>query len=124
MSSLPVEIHATLDCVVDGKAFSVRSTGRQTVVEVPDVATGLRLVRLGSPRGYFWKSVHHWKCFFDSAVHQVEFRVGGQTVGVIGYGVGSRVWNLLGLPKIALKPVVIGSLLLSGPRHSRTNAEG
>ena len=112
MSSLPAEIHANLDCVVDGRPFSVRSTGRQTVVEVPDVATGLRLVRLGSPRGYFWKSLHKWKHLLDSTLHRVEFRVRGRTVGAIGHGVGSRGWRLLGFPTLALKPAVIASELL------------
>ena len=123
MSSRPADIHADLDCVVDGKAFFVRSSGRRTVVEVPDVATGLRLVQLGSPRGYFWKSVHQWKQFFDSAFHQVEFRVRGQTVGVIGAGVGSRVWSFFGLPTITLHPVVIAWSLLSQPRGSRTKGQ-
>lgn len=116
MSAIPSEIHAHLDCEVDGKPFSVRSTGRQTVVEVPDVATGLRLVRLGSPRGYIWKSVHQWKHFLDSAFHRVELRIRGRTVGAIGHGVGSRGWKLLGLPTLALKPAVIASEFLHRSR--------
>jgi hypothetical protein len=109
VSSLPVEIHANLDCDVDGNEFSVRSTGRQTVVEVPDVVTGLRLVQLGSPRGRFWMSLHRWKRLLDSTLHRVELRVRGRTVGTIGHGVGSRGWRLLGLPTLALKPAVIVS---------------
>ena len=112
MSSSPVEIRANLDCDLDGKEFSVRSAGRHTVVEVPDVATGLRLVQLGSSRGHFWRSLHKWKRLLDSTLHRVEFRVRGRTVGVIGHSVGSRGWRLLGFPTLALKPAVIASELV------------
>ena len=124
VSSLPAEIHANLDCVVDGKSFSVRSTGRQTVVEVPDVATGLRLLRLGSPRGYFWGSVHRRNHLLDSAYHQAELQVRGRTVGSLGHGVGSRTRALLGLPNIKLKPIGITSAIVSRqPGRSRTKVE-
>ena len=123
MSPRPAEIHANLDCVADGKAFSVRSSGRRIVVEVPDVATGLQLVRLGSPQGSLCKSIHQWKHFLDSALHQLEVRVRGHIVVAIGHGVGSRVWTLFGLPRIVLKPVVIGSLLLSDAESSSSDAE-
>ena len=113
MTTLPVEIDAHLDCDVDGKSFSVRSSGRRTVVEVPDMATVLRIVQLGSSRGNLRESIKRWKRLLDSTLHQVELQVRGRTVGALGYGVGSRMWRLFGLPQLALKAVAIVSVLLS-----------
>ena len=108
MTPLPVDINvvADLDCELDGKAVSIRSTGRKTVVEVPDVATGLKLVGLGSPRDFFGL-LHKLKRLLDAASHVLELRVRGKTIGRVGYLEGSQAWRILGLPALTLKPVAI-----------------
>ncbi len=85
-------------------------------MEVPDLATGLRLVQLGSQRGYFFTSLHKWKRLLDSTLHRVELRIRGRTVAAIGHGVGSRGWKLLGLPTLALEPIALVSTLVSRSR--------
>ena len=121
MSSRQTEINACLDGSVDGKAFSVRSSGRQTIVEVPDVATGLRLMRLGSPRG-FWKPIHQWKRLLDSLSHEVELRIRGRTVGRMGHEIGNRGWALLGLPAMTVKPSIVSYLLAANSRKPTETA--
>ncbi len=108
-----VLIHADLDCVVNGSAFSVHSTGRQTVVEVPDVATGLRLMQLGSPRGSAFKSLHRWKRILDETQHSIELRVLDKAIVALGNDVGSRGWSLLGLPTMTFRPATILSMLVA-----------
>ena len=113
MSSQPAEIFADLRCDVNGKPFSVCSAGSQTVVEVPDLATGLRLVQLGSPRGRVGQSFRRWKRILDFMKHSVEFRISGRTVAFVGHGVGCRLCRLIGLPVFTIKPLAIASVLFS-----------
>ena len=103
-----IDVIADLTCELDGRSVSIRSSGRQTVVEVPDVATGLELIRLGSPRGFFG-SLHRWKCLLDTASHRMEFRIRGRLIGRIGHLVGSQGWKIFGLPALTLKPLAIVS---------------
>ena len=111
------EIYADLRGEVDGKKFSIRSSGRQTVVEVPDVATGLRLVQLGSSRGDFRRSIRQLQRMLETTFHRVEIRIGSTPVASIGHGVGTRFWNLLGLPRLCLKPLALASQLLTRPKR-------
>jgi hypothetical protein len=71
----PASIHmiADLECELDGKSVSFRSTGRKTIADVPDLATGLNLigsVRHGPSAGPCAKSsVYSTRCptFWSSA---------------------------------------------------------
>ena len=103
-----INVIADLRCELDGEAVSIRSSGRKTVVEVPDVATGLNLIRLGSPRGFFGP-LHQWKRLLDAASHVLELRIQGKTVGLVGHLEGSQGWRILGLPALTLKPLAIVS---------------
>jgi hypothetical protein len=96
-------IHADLACELDGSPFSIRCANRVFVVEVPDVATGLKLIQLGSSRGLPWRRVHRIKRLLDVICSSLEFKVAGKTVGSIGYEVGSHWWTLVGLPRLNLK---------------------
>jgi hypothetical protein len=104
----PATIHviADLECELDGKAVSVRSTGRKTIVDVPDVATGLNLIWLGSPRRCC-RALRKIKRLLDSMSHVLELRVQGNTIGIIGHLEGNQFWRLLGLPALTLKPMAI-----------------
>ena len=84
MLTFPAEVHADLDCDLDGRNLSIRSSGNQTSVEVPDVATGLRLVRLGSPRGHFIPALHHWKRLLDVTTHRIDLPCSWACRGIDG----------------------------------------
>ena len=108
---LNLDVTADLECELDGTSVLVRSTGRKTVVEVPDLATGLKLIQLGSPRGFF-KGLHDIKRLMDEASHRLELRVQGKTIGQVGHLEGSRIWRFLGLPVFTLKPLAIATAVL------------
>ena len=46
-----VEVYADLHCEIDSSSLLIRSAGRTIVVEVPDMATGLKILQLSSPWG-------------------------------------------------------------------------
>lgn len=107
-----LEIKANLECELDGRKLSVRTIGRTLHVEVPDVATGMKLARLGSPRGAIRESVHRCKHFLDAAQMTVSLRRGNDSLGVIGFEKGSSFWRIVGLPALELKPLTIAKLYI------------
>jgi hypothetical protein len=101
----PVDIHADLDCELDSAPISIRSSGRKIVIEVPDVATGLKLYQLGLPKGSRRRHLHRLKSSLDVLLAVVELRIAGQTVLLIGHETGDRVWNYFGFPRLHLKAI-------------------
>lgn len=105
-----LEIKANLECELDGRPLSVRTIGRTLFVEVPDVATGVKLARLGSPQGTIRQSVHRFKRFLDSAQMTLNLRIGNDSLGLIGFGRGNPFWQIFGLPALELRPLTIAKL--------------
>ena len=100
-----IEVCADLRCEIDSCPLTIRSEGRTIVVEVPDVASGLKVLQLSLPRGSRRRRLHAVKTVLDRLASVLEVRVAGRTCAQIGYHTGSRWWRLLGLPAISLSPI-------------------
>ena len=97
-------LHADIDIDADGRAVSVRATGRQIQVEVPDLATGLELFRLGSPRGLSFRGSRAIvKCLAKMGL-QLSLSVGGVSVATAGQGVRGVPLSPIGLSKCYIHP--------------------
>ncbi|QDS96885.1 hypothetical protein [Adhaeretor mobilis] len=99
----PVDIHADLDCELDSAPFSIRSSGRKIVVEVPDLATGMKLFHVGLPRGSWRRRLSFLKRSLDQLILVVEVKIAGITVMKVGHQTGSRLWNCFGMPRLTFK---------------------
>ena len=104
-----IEFSADLRCEIDSSPLTIRSTGRTIVVEVPDVATGLKLFRLGLPRGSRRKRLHLMKKRLGQLASAVDVRINGKSVFRLGHSVGSQWWRILGLPALQLRPLRLRS---------------
>lgn len=98
-----LEFSADLRCEIDSSPLTIRSVGRTIVVEVPDVATGLKMFRLGLPRGSRRRRLHQIKHVLDQLRAAVEIRIASKPVLSIGYERGNSVWHLLGLPALSVR---------------------
>ena len=114
MSKLLSNLHvdSALQCELDGSRVSITAADRKLVVEVPDVATGLKLLQLGSSRASYISRLRGIKRLLDLTTHSLEVRIRGDTVVRLGHRIGNRWWRLLGLPDMTAKPRVILSLLV------------
>jgi len=83
LSQLP--LYRELQCELDGLVFSMQTKGRSIFVDVPDVATGLKLLRIDSPPGSYLGSVHKLKRLLAPAFMILESRLREQPIGVVGY---------------------------------------
>ncbi len=99
------EVSADLDCELDGVPIRLQSIGRHVTLGLPDLTTGLRLIRLGTRGSSLRTVVKRIKEILDSLHASLEVQVNGTPVAEIGNQVGTRWWLLLGLPKLRLKPV-------------------
>jgi hypothetical protein len=108
---------ADLQCELNGRRVSVQTVGRTIIVEVPDVATGLKLAKLGPSRGSYRRSAHELKNMLDAAAFRVEVRLCGKPIVLIGENCGSSFWKLFGLPKLRLKPITFASNYLREQRR-------
>ena len=100
-----LEIDAALDCEIDGRPFSIRTSGAQIMVEVPDVATGLKLLQLGSSWGLLRQRLRWLKQLLEQMQHSLQLNIGPHAVVAIGHRVGSPLWAILGLPPLDLRPL-------------------
>ena len=112
-----VQIDASLRCEIDGISMSIVAAERNVVVEVPDVATGLRLFQLGSARGSPRQLLLRLKELLDRTAHSLELRIDGKTQFRIGHQVGNQLWRLFRLPAMSLTPALLRSLLIRNSRR-------
>ncbi len=98
-----LEFSADLQCEIDSCPLTIRSVDRTIVVEVPDVATGLKMLRLGLPRGKRLRRLHQIKFALDQLRAAVEIQIASKPVFSMGYKRGSKVWILFGLPALSLR---------------------
>ena len=96
----PLEFCADLHCEIDSCPLLIRSAGRTIVVEVPDVATGLKLFQLGLPRGSRRRRLSAWKQSLEACLATVEVRVGGASLFRLGHDANGRIWRVVGLPAL------------------------
>ena len=94
---------ADLRCEIDSCSLTIRSAGRTIVVEVPDVATGLKLFRLILPRGSRGRRLHQIKRALDVLLAAVEIRIADKPVFCIGHEKCSRIWRFFGLPTLGVR---------------------
>lgn len=98
-----IEFSADLRCEMDSRPITIRTVGRTIVVEVPDVATGLKLLRLGLPRGSLRRRLHKIKYTLDFLHAGLEVRIAKRPVLSLGHAQGNQVWRFLGLPALNLR---------------------
>lgn len=96
----PLAIHGALECELDGACWSLSANGRRIVVDLPDLTTGFKLLRLGRPGGTMRTRLNAAKRLLDSTTQQLECRISGRRVLLLGYEVGHRTWLLTGLPAL------------------------
>lgn len=98
-----LEFSADLRCELDSCPLTIRSVGSTIVVEVPDVATGLKIFQLGLPRRSRRRRLHQIKRVLDQLRAAVEIRIASKPVLSIGHKRGNSVWHLLGLPALTVR---------------------
>jgi hypothetical protein len=103
MPDLPLRFDAHLQCELDDRPVSIRAGSGKAVVEVPDLATGLKLLRLGSPRGFFPRSLNQLKVLLDGALTRLDVFIDGHHVFAIGWKTGNPLWKLAGLPPMHIR---------------------
>jgi hypothetical protein len=96
------EIVADLECEVDSARVTIRSSGNTLIVEVPDVATGLKLLQLGSPGDSRRRRLHQVKKLLERLRARVDFRIAGTSILRIGDLRGGGMWKLLGFPSMVV----------------------
>ena len=102
------DVLARLECELNGQRVTVNVADRRIVVEVPNVAAGLAMLQLGSPRGFSPRVLGHWRQRLDDARHSLEIRIGGESIALLGYGVANSPWSpwaLVGLPQMSIRPL-------------------
>lgn len=99
-----LRIQCELDCELDGKSFHISSAGEVIVIYIPDLSTGLRLLRTTAPRGTLKRRLHWLKRRLNDLAGVIEVRIDGETVARFGYELGHRVWKLIGFPPVELIP--------------------
>ena len=102
-------IDANLDCEIEGKKIRLRTKGHTLSVEVPDVATAVRLYRLSSPRGSHLKKLRKFNRAIVGSAMQVELFVGSKKMLSLGKDEQSLILQMMLLPFMA--PSVLASLL-------------
>ena len=95
-------INFDLCCEIDSEPLTVFSTGRMIVVDVPDMATGLKLLKLGLPKGYRRKRLQELKRVLDWLQTTIQVRISDRAVFSMGHTTGSSIWKFLGLPAMRL----------------------
>jgi hypothetical protein len=108
---------ADLNIDANGKPVRVSAEGNHICVEVPDLATGLDLFRLGSPRGF---GVHRLRAMADSLDQRrlhLTMNVRGRQLARIGHRTSGLWLKLLGLKRCQIRP---WSLLQSILRRDRS----
>ena len=113
----PLVIEGSLRCELDGVPWSLGASNQRIVVDVPNVATGLKLLRLGPARRTWRRRLGEAKQFLDQTSHRLECRIGGRRVLVLGHQVGRRWWRLAGLPAMQID---FTALLSSLRRRARS----
>lgn len=94
----PLVIHGALECELDGACWSLSANDRHIIVELPDLTTGLKLLRLGRRRTAVRRTLIEAKRWLDGARQRLECRVAGRRVLLLGHEAGKRRWLLPGLP--------------------------
>ena len=110
MSGRLAQLHleADLRCELDDRPLSIRVADGTAVVEFPDVATALKLFRLGSPRGSYARRLRSIKTLLDLMQLQLELRLRSHPIIRLGWKTGNPVWRAFGLPPmhLSLRPLL------------------
>ena len=95
---------ADLSIDANGNPVCVTAEGRHIRVEVPDLATGLDLVRLGSPRGFYLHRIRRFAETLNRLDLTLSLSVNGKSVARFGRGTGFSLLSLLGLGPTRIRP--------------------
>ena len=109
-----LNVSGSLSCEFDGSRLEIKASDRKVVVEVPDVATGLKLLQLGSSRGSYRATLRLVQQLVDRSNHSLEVTMRGKTMISLGHATANRWWRLIGLPPMDIKPRLALSLLTRG----------
>ncbi len=107
-------ISADLNCELDDQTISIRGTDRRLVVEVPDVATGLKLLRLGSPRGTLLGRLRKATHFVEHLQVVMELKVADRVVGEIQPAGGNMWGKILGFKTLGIHPASLTAATFQG----------
>lgn len=107
-----------LQCELDNRPLSIDTAGRSIVVDLPDMATGLKILKLGSPRGTYRDATHRVHQWLEATSMTLDVRLDGKSLCAIGGNRGNSFWRVLGLPPLYLRPVE----LLRQYIHERRNS--
>ena len=110
-----ITLNADLQCELDGIPLSISAANRRIVVEVPDVATAMKMLRLGSPRGSYFSFLRRLKQQLDDMQIHLVVNSRRRTLVELGYQVGSRRWKMVGLPRMKLH--LLSSAFLAVRQH-------
>ena len=92
---MALRVLANLQCELDGQLVAVHSEAQKIVVEVPDVATGLKLLPLGSPRDF--ERFSRVLQTVDRLGLTVELRTGTYVLFAAGHNASSWLMCRLGI---------------------------
>lgn len=106
-------VNADLHCSFGEKPVSIRGENNHLKVEVPDVATAIRLARVASPRGFFSQQHRKLLSLLARMGVLVEFQVRGRTIAAAGHLAEGHL-RLPGVPdNFVVHPLSIARAILS-----------
>ena len=105
MISRKLMIDADINCQIDGEEVRVRTDGHTLRVEVPDVATAVRLYRLSSPRGFHFGTFCKIQRLITHAAIRIELATSSGTLLTLRPRGSSSLGWLRSMPTFSLSAV-------------------
>lgn len=112
-----LDFEIDLQCEFDNRHLSVVTVGRTIVVDLPNVATGLRILKLGSPRYSYRDVARQVDQWLLAACMTLDVRIAGKPLGTIGGHPPNSLWKAIGLPPMKLKPMQLLRQFVHGLRR-------
>ena len=102
-----IDLSADLQCEFDGKPFSLTASGRQIVVDVPDLASCIKIVRNRPARHQIRHDLARLNSFLNDLQITLELRINGNCVAITGFKMDAPLESLLGFKRLKLYPLAI-----------------
>ncbi len=107
MAFAELSLLADINIDANGKLVHVSAEGNHICVEVPDLATGLDLFWLGSPRGFGVSRVRAIADSLDRLRLHLTLNVRGSQLARIGHRTNGSWLTLVGLKRCQIRPLIL-----------------
>ena len=102
-----IDLSADLKGELEGTPFSLSASGRQIVLNFPDLASFLKIVRHRPAGRPFRYDLARLTSFLNGLQLTLELRLDGNCIAVTGFEMHATIASLLGLRHLKLYPLAI-----------------